>query len=178
MIDWSAIVEQHGREVWRTLYRLLSDREDTEDCYQETFMQAMRFASRNEVRNWSTLLRRIATARAMDRLRRRYRGTEELPEPYEPPAPGPGPDHRMDTQEQVQRLRCCLSELPKKQAEVFLLREIEELSHEEIARVLHCTAKQSAVWLHRAKKKLRELMGPMDSTNRCDDEPKSSRTIA
>ncbi len=73
MIDWETIVEQHGPDVWRTTYRLLSDRDQASDCYQETFLQAVKYARRHTVENWASMLKRIATARALDCLLRRYR---------------------------------------------------------------------------------------------------------
>ena len=73
MTDWDAIVASDGPAVWRTLWRLLADRADVEECFQETFLAALRLAEREEVQSWPAVLCSIATARAMDRLRRRYR---------------------------------------------------------------------------------------------------------
>ena len=73
MIDWTKIVEEHGPDVWRTAYRLLSSHEDASDCYQETFLAAVEFARRQKVICWPAVLKRIVTARALDQLRRRYR---------------------------------------------------------------------------------------------------------
>ena len=74
MVDWDAIVSREGPTVWRTVYRLLGNRADAEDCFQETFLSALTFANHQEhIRNPRALLQRFATARALDRLRRRYR---------------------------------------------------------------------------------------------------------
>ncbi len=77
MVNWPAIVEQHGPYVWRTAFRLLSDREEASDCYQETFLKAVEYSNKQEIANWPGLLKRIATSRALDRLRRRYRRHDE-----------------------------------------------------------------------------------------------------
>jgi DNA-directed RNA polymerase specialized sigma24 family protein len=52
VIDWQAIVAEHGPAVWRTVFRLVSHREDALDCYQETFLQAAQYAARHTISNW------------------------------------------------------------------------------------------------------------------------------
>lgn len=73
MPDWDAIVGQHGRLVWRTAYRLLGNHADASDCFQETFLSALSAARTRRVGNWGGFLQRLATARALDRLRHRRR---------------------------------------------------------------------------------------------------------
>ena len=62
-----------GAAVWRTAYRLLGNRADADECFQEAFLAALEVSRREPVRDWGALLRRLAAARALDRLRRRYR---------------------------------------------------------------------------------------------------------
>ncbi|HYO26512.1 MAG TPA: sigma-70 family RNA polymerase sigma factor [Lacipirellulaceae bacterium] len=160
-LDWGALVEQYGHEVWRTAYRLLSNREDANDVYQETFLQAVQFARRQRVTCWPAVLRRIATARALDQLRRRYRGAahrESFAAIDEPAQQAPTPEGCAQLRESMALLRESLAELPANQATVFWLSEVEMLSHAEIAGQLDATADQVAVWLHRSKKKLRTLL--------------------
>ena len=116
--------------MWHTVCRLLSDPHDAEDCYQETFLKAKEYASRHEVANWAGLLTRIASARAMDRLRLRYRSpTKALVDVPESASKELSPPERAEVMEQVEILRDLLAELPPKQAEVFLLSEIELMGH-------------------------------------------------
>ncbi len=159
MVDWPAIVEQHGPYVWRTAFRLLSDREEASDCYQETFLKVVEYSNRQEIVNWTGLLKRIATSRALDRLRRRYRNRDEILENGEVViGRGPAPDEPMQQREWMERFRQVLAELPERQAEVFWLSEVETLEHKEIAEQLDATPKEVAMWLHRAKQKLRRLL--------------------
>ncbi len=51
MTDPTAIVEAHSDAVWRTVYRLLNHREDALECYQETFLAALRVSARDDVRD-------------------------------------------------------------------------------------------------------------------------------
>ena len=159
MVDWPTIVEQKGPHVWRTAYRLLSNREDANDCYQETFLQAFKFSQKRDIENWSGLLKRIVTARALDRLRQRYRSrSEPLENEFAVIGREPAPYGTAQQKEWMDQLRHAIAELPEQQADVFCLSEIENLGHSEIAEQLDVTTKQIAVWLHRAKKKLRQLL--------------------
>src|SRR5712692_1671017 len=87
MIDWGAILAEHGATVWKTVYRLLDHRDDAQDCYQETFLAAFRFAQSRAIGDWPSFLASLATRRAMDRLRQRYRvgrrsiSIDAVPEP-------------------------------------------------------------------------------------------------
>lgn len=73
MTDWEAVVSQHVGIVRHTVYRLVGNHADAWDCIQETFLEAVKVERREPVRNWPALLRRLATARALDLLRVRYR---------------------------------------------------------------------------------------------------------
>jgi RNA polymerase sigma-70 factor (ECF subfamily) len=161
VIDWATIVEQHGPDVWRTAYRLLSNREDASDVYQETFLQAVEFARRQRVTCWPAVLKRIVTARALDQLRRRYRAAAHR-EPFatmaEPRERAPAPDVLAQLREDMEQLRQAMTELPPIQAEVFSLSEIEMLSHADVAAQLDATTDQIAVWLHRGKRKLKSML--------------------
>ena len=167
--QWPEIVEQHGPYVWRTVYRLLNNNEDVTDCYQETFLHAFDYAQRREVKCWPAVLRRIATSRAMDVLRRRYRAaatdTQLSMLETEPADAGPSPDVWIQLRESMDQLRGALAELPTMHAEVFWLSEVEMLSHQDIAEQLEGTTEQVALWLHRAKQKLHKLLVARGVTN-------------
>jgi RNA polymerase sigma-70 factor (ECF subfamily) len=161
VIDWQAIVEEHGPAVWRTVYRLVSHREDALDCYQESFLQASRYARSHTVSNWAALLKHIASNRALDCLRRRYQlsaRTAPLEAAADFHARNVSPEARAEWNELVEQLQRALAELPAQQAEVFCLREIELLSTADVAALLDVTPDDVATWLHRAKRKLRELL--------------------
>src|SRR5688500_13327776 len=114
MTDWEGIVERDGPAVWRTVYRLLGRRADAEDCFQETFLAALELWRRQPVRHPRAALQRIATARAVDRLRRRYReaGRARSTDWGGVADSGPSPPQRAAAAELSQRLRDALSLLP------------------------------------------------------------------
>jgi RNA polymerase sigma-70 factor, ECF subfamily len=161
VIDWQAIVNEHGPQVWRTIYRLVSHREDALDCYQETFLQAARYALEHNVSNWGALLRRIASARALDCLRRRYHNASHsvpLESVPDQPTHDLAPDRQAELYELLDGLRHALATLPPRQAEVFCMRELELMSTAEVANHLGVTPDDVATWLHRARSKLFQLL--------------------
>lgn len=159
MIDWQIIMKEHGPTVWRTAYRLLGNRADAADCFQETFVSALEFCRRRRVRNFSALLTRLATVRAIDQLRRRFRranfssGLSELPDVQNT---NPGPAQAAQEQELTDGLRELLSKLPPREAQAFCLRYLNDLSYRQIANELGVTTNAAGVLLHRARAKLRE----------------------
>src|SRR3954471_19536556 len=72
-MDWKTILERDGPSAWRAAYRLLGNAADADDCLQEAVLGAMQLSAREPIANWRALLTRLASARAMDRLRQRYR---------------------------------------------------------------------------------------------------------
>jgi DNA-directed RNA polymerase specialized sigma24 family protein len=69
MTDWSKIVEHHGPIVWRIVRRLLNHDADAADCFQRVFVAAVELERRDAIRDWPAILRRLATARALEYLR-------------------------------------------------------------------------------------------------------------
>jgi RNA polymerase sigma-70 factor (ECF subfamily) len=136
MSNWPLILAEHGGTVWRTVYRLLDHHADAMDCYQETFLAAWRFAEREPVADWPAFLVSLATRRAMDRLRRRYRdrarviAIDGLPEPG---SEAECPVRHASAEELIARVREGMIELPDKQAQVFWLSCVEGLSHQQIS---------------------------------------------
>lgn len=169
MNDWAEIVEQHGPDVWRTAYRLLNDQNDASDCYQETFLQAVEYARRRTVTCWPAMLRRMATSRAIDQLRRRYRANSRYESlsllTDEPIGDERAPDASAQLRESMEQLRKALAEISPAQAEVFWLSEVEMLSHADVGAHLGVSPQQVAVLLHRAKQKLRKLLAARGVTH-------------
>jgi len=75
VIDWQMIVKKHGPAVWQTAYRLLGNHTDAADCFQETFVSALKVSRKQRVRNFSALLVRLATMRAIDKSGSGPKGT-------------------------------------------------------------------------------------------------------
>ncbi len=167
MPDWQEILVRDGPAAWQTAYRLLGNRADADDCFQEACLAAVDVSRRELVHNWRGLLQRLATLRAMDRLRsgNRARRQQPLPRWDELPDRSPDPVQHAEEAELAHELRLALAQLPAKQAEVFCLHCLEDWSYDEIARHARMTVTSVGVYLHRARKRLRELLGHFQHGN-------------
>ena len=164
MTDWTTILRDYGPLVWRTVRRLLDHDADANDCFQRTFVSAIEWAEKEPIRNWPAVLRRLATARAIEMLRSRFRNVsrnERLPET--------AADHREDDPidsamrgELAERLRDALARIDPLQAEAFCLICLEDLTNREAAEVIGVTANHAGVLLHRARQALREKLIAFD----------------
>jgi RNA polymerase sigma-70 factor (ECF subfamily) len=162
MHDWPKIVTRHKAVVWQTAYRLLGNHADAADCLQETFVAAMEVSRKQRVRNWAGLLQQLATRRALDRLRQRKRRADrhdDLADWSTVACSNPGPAQDAEEAELAAMLRRALAQLPAQQAEVFSLRQLNELSYREIGEQLGIEVNEVGVLLHRARTRLKVLLG-------------------
>jgi RNA polymerase sigma-70 factor (ECF subfamily) len=150
--DWDRVVREHGPMVYAAAWRILANAADCEDVVQEVFLQAHQLHQGEPVRRWAGLLRRLATCRALDRLRQR-RQTRRL-DGVSLTSDLPAPDAVLLGKELAQRLREAIGRLPPREASVFCLRYFEDLSYLEIAEALRIRAGAVAVALHKARARL------------------------
>jgi RNA polymerase sigma-70 factor, ECF subfamily len=161
VIAWEAIVRTHGAMAFDTAWRLLGHAADTEDAVQEAFLEAFRLHGRQQVRNWGGLLRHLATRRAIDRLRQRRKflalPLEALTS--EPASPASDQPESVTVQHELaDRLRLAIAKLPDREASVFSLHYLGEMSNGEIAETLGISADAVGVALHKARNRLKELL--------------------
>lgn len=146
------LVERYSPRLYRYLVRLLDDPALAEDILQETWLRAMeRLEQYDRRRPFVAWLFAVGRHRAIDALRQRARLTRSLGHPVEPletaegerldpieqvAAPAPSPLEQMSTHELERRVADAFSRLPRHYREVLTLRFQEELSLEEVARLL------------------------------------------
>ena len=167
------LVRRHTGRLLRLARRLLMSEEDARDAVQDAFVAAFRsidsFESGSLVATW---LHRIAINACLMKLRTRRRKPEEDIEQYLPRFLEDG--HAVDrsvawcesAETILQRAETCalvraaIDELPDTHRVVLLLRDIEELSTEEVAETLGVTPNAIKIRLHRARQALRSLLDP------------------
>ena len=159
MPDWQEILSRDGPPAWRAAYRITGNQADADECLQEAFLGALEYARRGRVRDWGALLRRLAAARAVDRLRERRRGASghvadwDSLEALACRRPGTSKEAEL-----AERLRSALAQISPRQAEVFCLHCLEGFSYEEIAQQMAVSVAAVGVHLHRARERLRQLL--------------------
>jgi RNA polymerase sigma-70 factor (ECF subfamily) len=146
--------------VWRTIYRLVRNQADADECFQETFLAALELSSRETVRNWPALLQQLATRRAVDRIRKRLRRKrlEQMADLTLAKAAHADPSQPAETAELSNALRWALAQIPARQADVFCLHELEDWSYQQIAEQLGISVGAVGVILHRTRQKLQDLL--------------------
>lgn len=154
--DWERIVRDHGRLVYSAAWRVLGHDADTEDVVQEVFLEVHRLWQNRPVRSLPGLLRRLATCRALDRLRQRK--TILSLEGQNVVGPDADPETQVMEQELADRLRQLVGTLPERESSVFCLRYFEDLSYQEIAEQLSIQTGAVAAALHKARGKLGSLL--------------------
>jgi RNA polymerase sigma factor (sigma-70 family) len=136
-------LDQHSEDVWRLL-RAAVGAQAAEDCYQETFLAALRAYPRlrpgSNLRAWVLT---IAHRKAIDHHRRRRTvPLEVVPEPATRAADG--------------TIWSAVRQLPERQRAAVLLRFMGDLSHREIAGAIGCSEEAARRSLHEGLKRLRE----------------------
>src|SRR4029434_812807 len=84
LTSWENIVREHGQMAFAAAWRVLGHAGDAEDAVQEALLDAFDLHRSQPVASWGALLRRLATCRALDLLRKRRPA-----EPLSPQAAGP-----------------------------------------------------------------------------------------
>jgi RNA polymerase sigma-70 factor (ECF subfamily) len=161
-------VEKHGQAVWQRAYRLLGNEADAAECFQETFLSALKVSRRQNIYNLGGLLGRLATTRAIDKLRQRIRERNiGADSGYwdEPEDKNPGPPVEVQRREMAVLLREAIGNLPRLEAEVFCLRYFNDMSYRQIAKSLDLQVGTIGAFLHRSRNKLRECLESDASKN-------------
>ena len=167
------LVRRYMPELLRTARRFLRSEEDARDAVQDAFVSAFksigRFESNSQLSTW---LHRILINSSLMKLRSRRRHPEEDIEKYlpqfaedghqvEPSAPWTESAESMLQRSELRDfVRQSIDKLPDNFRSVLLLRDIEELSTQETARMLNVSANAVKVRLHRARQALRALLDP------------------
>jgi RNA polymerase sigma-70 factor (ECF subfamily) len=153
--DQSALrifVEQYQNNVFGLCYRMLGRHHDAEDAAQETFIRALRSLERvdpnRDIEPW---LLAIAGNCCRTRLARRKRRPEGLSLVADV---GDDSVEEEAGRNLAEELHHGLAELREEHRQAFLLFHEQQLSYEEIAKVLNVPMGTVKTWVHRARREL------------------------
>lgn len=154
---FTVLFERHKGRLYHYLYRLLGDRAQADDLFQETFLRVVRHAQDYEpTAKFTTWLFTIARNQCMDLFRRkkvRHAALGALREAAEAQGEGVAP------RELGHRLAAVLAALAEEQREVFLMRELLDIPFKEIAQVTGVPESTVKSRMRYALEKLREGLG-------------------
>ena len=139
---WDTIVKTYWRKVFNVAYRFVGTYEEAEDLTQEIFLKVFRSLGTFDRRaNFQTWLISVSRNFCIDRYRSGRRDREVFAREVDAStvqaeAPGPNAHARVELQDRVALLREALRALSPPLRTAVLLRDIHELSYQEIAEQL------------------------------------------
>ena len=142
-------LDEHREDVWRFLVASVG-RDAADDCFQETFVSAMRAYPTTRIENPRAWVLTIAHRKALDHHRARARRPVPVGDVPDVPAPDTVPGRHGDgVWERV-------GDLPPKQRAALLLRFAGDLSHREVAKAMGTSEEAARRSAHEGLKRLRE----------------------
>lgn len=171
------LVERHGRPLFRLVYRMTGDPQDSEEILQETFLRAYKALEKFEMRsNFGTWIYRIAVNRTLDflnakRTHMQNYDTYQIADEPDPEnirevrveATQPGPDRLLISSEMEVRMAQALALLTPAERIAFTMRHMEGRSIEEVSQALKVKSNAAKNTVFRAVQKLRRQLEPFAS---------------
>jgi RNA polymerase sigma-70 factor, ECF subfamily len=161
------LVERHQRSVLNLVYRFIGDRTKSQDLAQEVFFRVWQAARGYKPKaKFTTWLYRISANLCLNELKSSRRNkwlrffrvdTDEQTVGEEGFSDGsPSPEDLLLARERNRQITSVLQSLPENQRMAFILKRYDDLSYEEIARILGCSVSAVESLIVRAKKNLQE----------------------
>lgn len=153
---FQSFLDEHREVVWRFLVASVG-REEADDCFQETFIAALRaypsLKGRRREHNLRAWVLAIAHNKALDAHRARGRRAVPVAEPDEGAASADVQGPLRD-----EELWNSVAGLPRRQRSAVVLRFVADLSHREIATAIGCSEDAARRSLHEGLTKLRKAV--------------------
>ena len=166
------LVEKYKQPVMNFIFRTLRDETEAEDLAQTVFLQVYKSRARyRQTAKFSTWLFTIARNLCLNELRRRarhpaesleethYESEEQPARQFEDKSQSSAPEKLLHG-ELAQKIEEALAELPENQRSAILLCRQEDLSYEEIAKILRCSLSATKSLIHRGREALKEKLKP------------------
>ncbi|UCF71638.1 MAG: sigma-70 family RNA polymerase sigma factor [candidate division WOR-3 bacterium] len=162
---FSPIVERYKLALYKVMYRMVMNRDDAEDLVEEAFIKAYRSIKKFESgRPFYAWLRRIAVNNAINFLKRERKiGTEPLEYVEKTLTNGHFDPVRMTREKMLrERITAAFARLPDDARTILSLKVEDDLSYDEISKVLRIPKGTVMSRLARARVKLKELLKEME----------------
>jgi RNA polymerase sigma-70 factor, ECF subfamily len=165
---WEQVVRQHQQRIFNVAYRFTGKFEEAEDLTQEIFMKVYRTLGsyRSESGMLITWMVRVARNHMIDQYRKHklersqtssleveYEKVEENPARYD------NPSQALDRNEKAEMIHSMLLRVPEDLRQSVILRDLEELSYEEISEMLKLPLGTVKSRINRGRAELARLLG-------------------
>jgi RNA polymerase sigma-70 factor (ECF subfamily) len=162
---FASLFYSHKARIYSVCLRMTNNTAEAEDLTQDAFLQVFRkLGSFRGDSALSTWLYRIAVNTVLMHFRKKALKQVSLDEPCSQDAKlvrreyGSKDDRLTGSVDRIALARA-IKELPYGYRTIFLLHEVEGYEHQEIAQLLDCSVGNSKSQLHKAKLRIRELLG-------------------
>lgn len=153
------LYHQYKRRVFGMAHRIVGAN-DAEEVAQEVFVRVYRgLAAFRGDSALSTWIYRLTVNASLSYLARRGRRQEVAVDDTIAEVPAPPPVERDPGL--AARIEAALLQLPAGYRAILVLHDVEGLSHEECAAILECRVGTCKSQLHKARARMRELLGPI-----------------
>jgi RNA polymerase sigma-70 factor (ECF subfamily) len=157
------LVRAYHDRVYRFGQRVCRNGVDVDDAVQEAFLAALRrqdVAAHNGALSWLMTSVRNACKRLLRPFLRERRALgEPLEDADDALAPALDPQRALERWELVQAVHAAIAQLPLAYREVVVMRDLEGFSGDETCLALGLEPAAMKTRLHRARQRLREIMG-------------------
>jgi RNA polymerase sigma-70 factor, ECF subfamily len=172
---FSVLVEHYAARLFGACFSYLGNRQDAEDCVQETFIKAYRsIRDYHFLSSIYTWLYRIAVNTCLDIKRKNSRvivysldealDTEDSQVYSQFADQSPLPDEQVESAESRKMIRQEIDNLPDYLREILILRDLEGFSYHELSRLLHLSEGTVKSRLSRARRQLTENISLREQT--------------
>lgn len=165
------LVKRYKGRLFSFILRMVHDPTEAEELTQDTLIRAYVHADKyREIARFSTWIFTIATNLVRNRIRQKRRepawlvlnpAPEDDEMPVDPPDPGPDPTQALEGRELGRLISLATSRIPEKYRVPFLLREVEQLSYEEIQQVTGLKLGTVRSRINRARARFRKNIKPL-----------------
>jgi RNA polymerase sigma-70 factor (family 1) len=151
-------------KLYRYALRFVKDGESAEDVVQDVMYKLwQKREEADEIENLEAWLMVLTRNRSLDMLRKVKDNHVSMDEAYSVSDKAPAADKIMETADLMTLLNSCLNQLPEKQRSIFHLREIEQMSYEEIAQTSGYNLDDVKVSLFRARKHIQRMISKINT---------------
>ena len=167
--SFAQLYHRYKHRVYGFCYRILRHPQNAEDATQETFLKIHRFMHQLEqTSSLQTWIFSIARNEALTLLRR-VRPADELDDVAEELWDDEGPLEVMVQKEQAEVVQACLGQLRPHYRELLILKEYEQFSYAEIARITGSTESSVKSGLFKARKAIGKRLELIMKEGKIDD---------
>jgi RNA polymerase sigma-70 factor, ECF subfamily len=157
---FDVIVERHRRNVYQICYRFVGNHEDAADLAQDVFVRAFKglrkFKGDASLGTW---LYRVSVNASLNRVAVKRPMTEPIEVAQHVDAREEDPLGLVLREERAVRVRAAIQQLPPKQRATLMLRVYQDLTHEEISRILGSSVGAVKANFFHALNNLKRLLG-------------------